>query len=30
MRELETMAKKATFVYYGKPEQPQGSFKTLP
>jgi alcohol dehydrogenase YqhD (iron-dependent ADH family) len=26
---LETMAKKATFVYYGKPEQPQGSFKTL-
>jgi alcohol dehydrogenase YqhD (iron-dependent ADH family) len=27
--DLETMAKKATFVYYGKPEQSLGSFKTL-
>jgi alcohol dehydrogenase YqhD (iron-dependent ADH family) len=26
---LETMAKKATFVYYGKPEQSLGSFKVL-
>jgi alcohol dehydrogenase YqhD (iron-dependent ADH family) len=27
---LETMAKKATALYYGKPEQPLGSFKALP